>query len=215
VFVRGFDQDKRLVWEQWGAGRLHPHLGTVRTWFDLHHGHALATLVPGMMAVQRDATRAKNVHSAIYWYIRASGVAPGVDGGIILLQAALELLAWQHFILDGNAPAPKEFLKKPASDRMDLLLQACGIPSSIPTELTDLLNVAVQRQWPSGPKALAGVRNQLVHPGRHGGVPYYDAWRLAEWYVELVLLRMLSFQGEYSNRIKHRWVGEVERVPWA
>ena len=31
---------------------------------------------------------------------------------------------------------------------------------------------------------------------------------------QLVLLRMLSFQGEYSNRIKHRWVGEVERVPW-
>ena len=132
-----------------------------------------------------------------------------------MLQAALELLAWQHFILDGNAPAPKEFLKKPASDGMDLLLQAHGIPSNIPTELTDLLNAAVQRQWHSGPKALAGVRNQLVHPGRHGGAPYYDAWRLAEWYVELVLLHMLSFEGEYSNRIKHHWVGEVERVPWA
>ena len=37
----------------------------------------------------------------------------------------------------------------------------------------------------------------------------------SEWYVELVLLHMLSFQGEYSNRIKHRWVGEIERVPWA
>jgi hypothetical protein len=47
-------------------------LETVHTWFDRHHGHALAALVSGMMAVQRDATRAKNVHSAIYWYIRAS-----------------------------------------------------------------------------------------------------------------------------------------------
>jgi hypothetical protein len=168
-----------------------------------------------MLAVQRDETRAKNMHSAIYWYIRASGVAPGVDGGIILLQAALELLVWQYFILDGHAPAPKQFLKTPASDRMRLLLQACGIPINIPTELTDLVNVAAQRHWQEGPKALAGVRNQLVHPGTHQKMSYYDAWRLAEWYVELVLLHMLSFQGEYSNRIKHRWVGEVERVPWA
>ena len=181
VFVRGFDQDERLVWEQWGTGRLHPHLGQIHTWFDLHHGHELAALLPSMLTVQRDATRAKNMHSAIYWYIRASAVAPGVDGGIILLQAALELLAWQHFIIDGHAPAPKQFLKTPASDRMRLLLQACGIPTKIPTELTELVNVAAHHHWHDGPRALAGVRNQLVHPSTHQGAPYYDAWRLAEW----------------------------------
>ena len=168
-----------------------------------------------MLSVQLDTTRAKNTHTAIYWYIRASGIAPGVDGGIILLQAALELLAWQYFILDGHAPAPKQFLKTAASDRIRMLLQACGIPINIPTELTDLVIVAAQRHWHDGPKALAGVRNQLVHPGTHPGVPYYDAWRLAEWYVELVLLHMASFKGEYSNRIRRRWIGEVERVPWA
>jgi len=38
---------------------------------------------------------------------------------------------------------------------------------------------------------------------------------LAEWYVELVLLRMLAFSGEYSDRTKaQRWVGAVELVPW-
>jgi len=215
VFVRGFDQDNRLAWEQWGTGRVHPHLGHVRTWFDLHHGHVLGAILTGMLSVQRDATRAENMHRAIYWYIRASGVAPGVDGGIILLQAALELLAWQRFILDKHAPAPKQFLEARASDRVRLLLQACGIPTNISRELTKLVSVAAQCGWHDGPKALAGVRNQLVHPGTQRGAPYYDAWVLAEWYVELVLLHMLSFQGEYSNRIKHRWVGEVERVPWA
>ena len=215
VFVRGFDQDNRLAWEQWGSGRLHPHLGPVRTWFDLHHGDALAAVLRGMLSVHRVTTRAENMHRAIYLYIRASGIAAGVDGGIILLQAALELLAWQHFVLDGHASGVKQFLNAPASDRMRLLLQACGIPTNIPTELTKLVNLAAQRGWHDGPKALAGVRNQLVHPGTQRGVPFYEAWLLAEWYVELVLLHMLSFQGEYSNRIKHRWVGEVECVPWA
>ena len=42
-------------------------------------------------------------------------------------------------------------------------------------------------------------------------MPYYDAWRFAEWYVELVLLHILSFQGEYSNRIKHSWSAKSSR----
>ena len=88
------------------------------------------------------------------------------------------------------------------------------LPSTSRQNSRNLINVAAQRQWRDGPKALAGVRNQLVHPSTHQGLPYYDAWRLAEWYVELVLLHMLSVQGEYTCRSKHRWVGVGERVPW-
>jgi hypothetical protein len=38
---------------------------------------------------------------------------------------------------------------------------------------------------------------------------------LARWYVELVLLRMLNFTGEYLNRTRALVVGDVERVPWS
>src|ERR1035437_1011344 len=216
VFVGGFDSREQMVWQQWGTGRLHPHLGHVDTWFDRHHGNTLGEILPGLLVVQHDPVRAKNIHSAIYWYIRASGIAPGVDGGIILLQAALELLSWQHFIIDGNAGPPKQTAKAPASDRIRLLLQSCGIPTAIPPGLTDLAAIATKSNWQDGPKTLAAVRNLLVHPNKQHPVPFYDAWRLAEWYVELVLLHMMSFNGEYSNRTKaQRWVGAVEPVPWA
>ena len=33
--------------------------------------------------------------------------------------------------------------------------------------------------------------------------------------IEGICRFSVQHQGEYSNRIKHRWVGEVERVPWA
>jgi hypothetical protein len=75
---------------------------------------------------------------------------------------------------------------------------------------------AKELNWNDGPKALAAVRNLLVHPSKQKQLPYYDAWRLAKWYTELVLLKLVGFTGEYSDRTRaQRWVGAVDPVPWA
>ena len=44
----------------------------------------------------------------------------------------------------------------------------------------------------------------------------YEAWSLALWYLELLLLLLFEYQGQYSNRLKRDvYRGEeVERVPW-
>ena len=44
-----------------------------------------------------------------------------------------------------------------------------------------------------------------------------DMWNIIEIairYVELVILHIISYKGEYSNRLKQRSYGEVELVPW-
>ena len=33
-------------------------------------------------------------------------------------------------------------------------------------------------------------------------------------YIELIVLSFIGYKGEYSNRLKERWFGEVEVVPW-
>ena len=38
--------------------------------------------------------------------------------------------------------------------------------------------------------------------------------QIAIRYVELVLLHLIGYKGEYSNRLKERSYGEVELVPW-
>ncbi|HML18005.1 MAG TPA: hypothetical protein VK419_13325 [Bryobacteraceae bacterium] len=216
VLVRGFDRDRQIRWEEWGTRPLHPNLGRIETWFDTHHAQELTDTLSGASELRKDSNRAKTFHSALYWYLRSSGLAAGVDGGIILLQAALELLSWHIFVTERKALSREGFGKLPADDQLRLLIESCGIPTGIPSGLADLTSTAKELNWNDGPKALAAVRNLLVHPGKQREVPYYDAWRLAEWYVELVLLRMLSFSGEYSDRTKaQRWVGAVEPVPWA
>ena len=59
------------------------------------------------------------------------------------------------------------------------------------------------------------ARNLLVHPGGSGRLSWHEVWMLARWYVELVFLRMLGFTGEYLNRTRARFVGDVERASWA
>ena len=216
VFVRGYGTDQQIAWKEWGTRPLHPNLGRVETWFDTHHANTLAEILPGVLKLRKDARRAETFHSALYWYIRSTGLTAGVDGGIILLQAALELLSWQLFVGDRKALSREGFGKLPADDHLRLLIESCGIPTDIPPGLSDLASMAKELNWSDGPKALAAVRNLLVHPDRRRPLPCYDAWRLAEWYVELALLRMLCFTGEYSARTEaQRWVGAVDRVPWA
>ena len=43
----------------------------------------------------------------------------------------------------------------------------------------------------------------------------FEAWQLAQWYLELILLRLFAFNGSYSNRTKQgKYIGQVEPVPW-
>jgi hypothetical protein len=98
VFVEGLADSGETVWKLWGTGRLRPDFTTEGTWFDLHHGDALANIVSGLFSLRKSPERAGAFHTALYWYVRSGTDAAGVDGGLILLQAALERLSWQHCV---------------------------------------------------------------------------------------------------------------------
>lgn len=65
---------------------------------------------------------------------------------------------------------------------------------------------------------IVGVRNELVHPKRRMLVKIapliVPCWQLAQWYIEMFLLKLSGYSGQYSNRLRAKWVGEVEFVPW-
>ena len=216
VFVEGVTGSGEIVWKVWGTGKLHPGPSAEGTWFDLHHGDALADVVSGLLDLRRSAEQVEAFRIALYWYIRSGTDAAGVDGGLILLQAALERLWWQRLVIDRAMSSGKRSVGKlSAHERLRLLIEDCGIPKLVPTGLTDLAAEAMRRGW-DGPSSVASARNLLVHPEGLRPLPWYDLWRLARWYVELVLLRMIGFAGEYSNcTVQRRWVGAVDRVPWA
>jgi hypothetical protein len=210
IISTGYDANGRKIYEDWGV-RIGTPWESTQGWFDLHHSEALGELYPGFDRLTQTQGIGKATSNALYWYLRSNrgGEGSGIDSGIILSLAALERLA--------SAFLPTDFQDEPLASRIRETLSRLDIPVAIPDALE---NLGVGKGfWRDGPEALTKIRNELVHPNKRItdsiGKFIPDAWQLGQWYIELIVLRLCDYSGNYSNRLKARWVGEVERVPWA
>lgn len=91
-------------------------------------------------------------------------------------------------------------------------LDCAGIPLETPAGLDTLRTFADGKDavW-----AVTEARNNAVHPRKDAGAEgllYWEAWTLGRWFVELMVLNAIRYQGCYSNRLRE---GRIERVPWA
>jgi hypothetical protein len=206
----GIGATGEIVWFRWSVP-LAAQGFSVFTWFDTHRGMTLSDIFPAFVTKCNDPLWKETISCAIYWFVRANSAAAGTDGSLILSQAALEILSWTCLVKSSGMSKSK-FKGLPAAESIRQLLVAMGIPATIPSSLSLLQGVSAD-----GPGAIAAVRNNLVHPEKDATVlPATEAWTLAQRYIELVLLRLCGFNGEHANRtVSPRWVGQVERVPWA
>lgn len=218
----GFDNAESRVFEHWGMHRTTTgsYVGG-NSFFDRQHAEIFSELFPAFWSLWHDQLWGKPLHKAIYWYIGANNVGFGVnvDSALLFAQAALELLAWTYCVLDKKAVSERAFGPRgglTASDKLTLLTSLLGISNSIPTELKSL-HSRPGKTWSDSMHAITDLRNGLVHPKENGPLPanaYFEAWKLSLWYLDLIFLRLLKFEGRYSNRLKQRYVGQVEDVPW-
>lgn len=213
VLVRGLEADGACAWQEWGTRTLEPHFSSSETWFDKHHGQSLTEVMTGLARRESDAIWKDAIESAMHWYISAIGPAASSDGGLILLEAALERLSAHLLVHYRRSLSEEGFERLAADDRIRLLLDTCSIPVSFPAGLKSLRAKAEEQNWPDAPAALARLRNSLATAGPADEVLLEEAARLAAWYVELALLKFAGYSGEYVNRTRaEHW---VEAVPWA
>jgi hypothetical protein len=106
-----------------------------------------------------------------------------------------------------------------------LLLQWAGIPVELPSQFGALAarGGRLSQSDVAGPELIFDVRNNLVHPPKRIDEPEWpdraqllEAWQLATWYLELALLRLLGYEGEYVSRLRlGGWDFDTEPVPWS
>jgi len=214
----GLGADGTVAMEELGTRKVSPKKVS-SNWLDFHHGSCMVELFPQFAERMSDLSWQEALRHALYWYVRADTNLVGPDGGCFLLQAALERLAWHVLVRDRQSLSEDGFSRLPAADQLRLLLSALNVPLGIPKGLSELQQAGKALNWSDGPQAFVAVRNRLVHPPKPNRsspkLPYFEAYTLGKWYVELVLLSACAYKGKYSNRTKlHRWVGEVENVPW-
>lgn len=203
--------DGGTVWELWGCRRVDPW-SVADGWFDPHHGSQLSDAFPGFWRVYSSCADKRNaLHEVIYWYLRSRTEQSGVDGGLILMQAALERLA--HTILGPMPSNQKRRWLRCALSRHD-------IPVEIPDKCGTLREYVDSLNGPGPADAvltLISLRNNAVHPRKDADVPegaYFHAWNVARWFIELLILGVTDYSGSYGNRLRSRSVGEVDSVPW-
>ncbi|HET9743057.1 MAG TPA: hypothetical protein VFQ00_09930 [Terriglobales bacterium] len=215
----GIDKDGLAMMEEWGTRTVSPWRRT-SNWLDEHHGDCMVELFPGFMRILRSSPEWRTaIQHAVYWYVRSDTNLIGPDGACILLQAALERLAWQVLVRDRRIISQDGFKKLPAADQLRLLLATVSIPLTLPGEMPQLVKAARKLNWIDGPQAFVEIRNWLVHPPKISRgtteLPFFDAFRLGKWYLELAILSVCQYRGVYSNRTRgSRWIGQVETVPW-
>lgn len=215
----GYDADGNVRSTTWSITATDPYRSSIN-WFD----RTLAAELPGLFKswiarvadpfwelVLRRSTR----------LISAANHPNPLDVAVTTAATGIELLAWAVLSVEkGWVVSDSGDLT--AGGLARLLLGWAGLPFEIPAELVHLQREAKQRRM-DAPSALAWVRNRLVHPPKRpsDGWPtsdvITDAWRLSMEQLELVVLRLLDYQGSYGHRrhLDGRWLGSTSPVPWA
>lgn len=220
-FIRGKNTKGKVAWQQWGISRVQAK-GAGHSWYHWQMEGMLAQLFPGFVRLLSRPSWEGPLESVLYWYNRSNSTAAGVDGSIILTQAAFELLAWQVLVQESHLLSEDNFHALNAEGQVRVLLGHLGIPLAIPAGLVDLGKLGKELNWVCGPQALVAIRNQLVHPAKKRGkahverqYPYYEAWLLGQHLMELCILRLCGYEGTYIDRTKVGVFPSPEPVPWS
>lgn len=218
----GLDETDQVVWTDWMVPRVGN--GQWRWCPDHLVNEALPMLAQGFSDLADDPTMEKVVDRAINLYLTANGKQP-IDARIPVACSALELLAWGT--LQTEQWLTTDALGKlTAAASLRLLLQWAKIPIDVPTtfEALDVRRRGLSQPDVACPDAVVKIRNELVHPPKRlaqlawpSSKEMQQAWRVSMQYVELVVLRLLKYQGQHLSRLQltPKWTTDTETVPWA
>lgn len=190
----GYDAGGNKVWEYWNASRG-TSWQTVSSWFPVCESQESAKVFPGFLDWWETWDDSEKV--ALNWYLQANTTSL-VEEQIILVQVALELLAWVILVEREKTLSETGFDKLPASDKIRLLLSQVRIPKDIPPtlpleqdedtfarkffprkisldHLVQLVKQNKQNQWQDGPHALTEMRNGIIHPKKQKRTKIHQA----------------------------------------
>ncbi|MGF1601058.1 MAG: hypothetical protein ACFCU8_03400 [Thermosynechococcaceae cyanobacterium] len=230
VFLSGYDKDSRKTWEKWTQPVGDPWQN-INSWLPANRKIELAELFQSFMNKWRNEK--KELKLNIYWYARI-GITPSVETAIILTQIALEKIAYAEgftkiasvnigSLLD-KYKIPKSFPSQYQTQEIGALansLQATleVFKSPFVPSLEALEKAASFHKWEDGPHALIKLRNDIAHARQDytdlEPQVFFDVCALGLWYLELILLATLGYQGSYNNRLNNNIQGgQTETVPW-
>ncbi|TCW33238.1 hypothetical protein EDC21_12321 [Thermohydrogenium kirishiense] len=187
------------------------------TWFSKHHVGILEDIFPLFLDKLNNYFWKDILTMAIDLYIH-SIESDFIDESFIWVSTVLELLSWIKFTQEEQIISKEKFDKLLEADKIRLLLHDYGIPIKLPFDINS-------NKYQDGPHLFVEIRNSIVHPMKKEKVKdlsFNDKWKahlLGLWYLELIILNIMGYDGKYVNRLKlidhNLYEGNVEMVPWS
>jgi hypothetical protein len=212
ILAKGINNAGETVWEQFDLP-LCDRWRCSPTWFDSFRGEMLGDVFSGFFEKLLHKQWNECLSTAIHWYLTSK--IGQVDAGLVMAQATLELLSWVYSAGHKTPMDMKSFDNLPAAFRIKSILCDANISRNVPSALTRL----TKKNYDNGPEAITTLRNQISHPKGKTSEGIFslrrDALKLSQWYIELILLWLCNYNGDYASTLKMQIPGQLERVPWA
>jgi len=200
----------------------------VKTWPQKHSIEGLDELWKEFYEKWQNEDDRDCLNTVIHWYVEANGNSGFVEGAIVMVQNALELL--YNWLIVEKLEIIKDYdaINLAAANKIRLLLSQISLSKTIPTTLKET-NQFIKKnineyQDIDGPELFVKIRNAIVHSQAEkrkklSSIPNrvkYEALQLGLLYLELSVLYILNFKGQYFNRCSGaKWSGDgEEKVPW-
>ncbi|MDW5592961.1 hypothetical protein VSS74_01340 [Conexibacter stalactiti] len=221
----GLDRKGRVVWANWGSPRLRPEK-SFATWCPKQLvPTAVESVADGYAQLGTDRALEVVVERAINHLLSADS-SEVLDVRVPVACTGLELLSWAVLRRQGWITQDTSSSRKlDTAARLRLLLAWAGVSADIPDGFDALLarKKALGKPDDGGPETLHNVRNAVIHAPRKFDDPewpdsdeLFEAWQLSTWCLQLCLLRVLGYDGDYWSRLRlARSSLDVEPVPWA
>ena len=200
--------------------------GGAISWCHESMGDCFSELAPVISTSFADPSRAEPLQTALHWLVESEQCAGGVEGAIILQQAALECLAWLEIVVVRQICSESGFKSLPASDKIRWLLSLHNIEAAIPNKSASITSYAKAFNLRDLIDVLVDVRNALVHAEpkkaarlfarNQGNEERGDLWYQVGGILQQAFLASLGYRGVMLRRdVDAEYaVGAVKPVPW-
>lgn len=222
MFILGVHDDE-TVWEIWRTPIVTPwsnRLSWLPKFIRDGQGRFGPPQVDAILQYLDNLRKGSRLHETIVWAIdwyTQSVESRHLETEVIVAQAGLELLSWLCLV---DEVGVEGFDRMSAADALRIALKFASVEPDVPGAAQKLFSATRKTSTArelDGPGAITEIRNGAIHPGSGDRLSdidvKYQAARLAERYIELLLLHRFGYRGEMCNRID--WSAPPEIVPWA
>jgi len=144
----------------------------------------------------------------LHWYNEANKKRISLEGRIVLIQNALELMFNWLISEKFEYVSANDANSMSAAAKIGFLLSFFQIDSKISDDLLELRKYAKEYNHINSPETFVNIRNSIVHSTQKkrkrletlSEQAKKEALNLGIWYVEILLLKLLGYEGLYHNR---------------